>query len=516
MAWYPYFDFGKTLTPTIDDQSEGYHGIDFLAAVSEKKENYKNTVGLTFKHQMAKVRCMLYKGDGVTEEDIKTAKVSYFGYTKAEFSKAGLSGDENGWITPTEDFTALLVPQDMSGRPFIEVKLTVKVNGVSIDKTLTYTPEQGSGNLEAGKAYTYKITVQKDRLVAQTVSGQWNDDNGSEDADQVRRRVNLNIPEGNELNLSFSNNVEPVSGDTRAGSNPEYLLVKGKEFTISYSISGNSSTKGIIPSVRDEANITMTRSLSKGVYTFQYTLKSQTEETVGLDYADYVQIGDIYYNDGTWSSDTIEGKTPIGIVFKTDTIGTGDEPVNYGWAPDRRIRGYVVALEDASESKGSWQTKIKNTDSSFLMLTDGATQKANDSRYCGYLNAVQIRGTDSYPDYTWACKVADEYQKDAPAPVYDKENPDNPYYSSGWYLPSYKQLQDLYYLYRLNLFFQKADGKPFRDEVNDKYWSSTEYRSSAKYSQNAYVMNFYQGPSTNSAPKNSSTYYSYVRSVLTF
>lgn len=116
-AWYPSEKF--PITKQIGDQSEGYHHIDFLYAQTVEKKKFNSTVHLLFKHQMAKVRCVLSAGDGVIDEDINTAKVSYYGFTNAIFSETGVEGDgDNGLITPTSDFTALLVPQDMSGKPF--------------------------------------------------------------------------------------------------------------------------------------------------------------------------------------------------------------------------------------------------------------------------------------------------------------------------------------------------------------------------------------------------------------
>lgn len=149
------------------------------------------------------------------------------------------------------------------------------------------------------------------------------------------------------------------------------------------------------------------------------------------------------------------------------------------------------------------------------MLTD-ATGNKEASIYCGYLNVKQIKATDSYPDLTWACAVADKFKETVPAPVYNAEDSENPYYSSGWYLPSIKQLEEIYLLYKLNLFFEKADGTNFRNSgEKDVYWSSSEYFGSG-HSQNAFNLNFYKGPSTNSVQKGSSSTWSYVRSVLTF
>lgn len=193
--------------------------------------NYKEIVNLHFEHQMSKVSCNLFKGDGITEEDLATAKVSYYGFTSVTFSEKGLTGNGNDMITPGDGWEALLLPQDMTGKPFIRVDLTVTVNGVSIDKTLIYTPESGKGKLEAGKFYTFNITVNKDRLDIIEVIGEWEDNSGPKDADEVTRRVNL--PEGHGQTLTFSDNVTLKHDNEK---NIDYLSVRGKESSISYNV----------------------------------------------------------------------------------------------------------------------------------------------------------------------------------------------------------------------------------------------------------------------------------------
>lgn len=354
-AWFPYFE--NNMDVSISNQSKGYHRFDFMKARTDGPVNYTDVVSLNFKHQMAKVGCILFKGEGITDEDLETAEVSYYGFTEVKFSEEEFKGDVNGWITPTSDFSALLVPQDMSGKEFIEVKITLKVNGVSIPKTLTYTPETGQGELKAGSSYTYKITVQKDRLEAQTITGQWIDDKGPVDADQVLRHVNL--PSGHDQTLIFSTNVTPVYSDTRAGNEPDYLLVKGRQFSISYELNGDNHMKGFFPPVEDANNLTMSCVKTGNRYTYTYKLDV---DTASLVYDDYVQVGDIYYSDGTWSHGRLDDKTPIGVVFRTGAANTDpsndpgaiDIPTNYGWDRERLIRGYVVALKDASTVKGCW------------------------------------------------------------------------------------------------------------------------------------------------------------------
>lgn len=534
-AWFPYFGKSSEVTEvSINDQSKGNHFFDFMTAGTENAVNYNDIVNLKFKHLMSKVRCKLIKGEGVTDEDLETAEVSYYGLTKVKFSEDGLSCDTGSWswITPTSDFMALLFPQDMSEKPFIEVKLTVKVNDVSIDKTLTYTPKPGEVDLKAGSAYNFTLTVQKDRLVAQTITGQWNDKKGGEYADGVPRRVNLKFPAENVPELSFSENVTPMPGETRAGDFPDYLIVKGREFTISYEVNDENAMMGIIPLIDDADKVKMNCLRIDNVYTFTYKLLS--DDTVNLEYTEYAGVGDFYYSDGTWSRGLTEGKTPIGVVFRSGAAGTAsaknrygvDTPENYDW--DHPIRGYVVALNDASTSKGYWGGLARNNYPPYFIINyDKDENQPENTRYSGYLNTQAIRtdvkklGSDTiynntnvneiskYKDNFWSFKVACEYR---PSNLTDDKIPSAPPTSSGWYLPSISQLNDIAECFPLKYCILEAKGTAF-DALGVEYWSSSEAANTATQATVAHTMNI---ATRNKFTRQKLNYTDYVRSVLTF
>lgn len=93
-AWFPYLKEEEVKTAIIADQSEGFEDYDFLAAESEEK-NYVETVDLTFKHQMAKVTCVLHPGDGITDNEWGTVEPHIAGFTKVSFSQVELKGSDN-------------------------------------------------------------------------------------------------------------------------------------------------------------------------------------------------------------------------------------------------------------------------------------------------------------------------------------------------------------------------------------------------------------------------------------
>lgn len=175
-AWWPCE--AKT-NISISNQSNGYAAYDFLTATAEN-QNYQTPVTLNFEHQMAKVKYILRAGNGITEDKLATATVSIYGNTQVSFIQGVLSGSDNGWITPSVSASAtegevLLVPQDGKGQPFIKITISDKGD-------FTYTPKttENIGNLEAGKAYTYTITVSAYGIEVKEVTGGTWSDGGSE------------------------------------------------------------------------------------------------------------------------------------------------------------------------------------------------------------------------------------------------------------------------------------------------------------------------------------------------
>lgn len=524
-AWFPFLNEGSEVK--IDDQTNGYHKFDFMDAHTDDIVSYKNIVNLNFKHQMSKVRCNLFKGEGITEDDLSTAKVSYYGFTSVTFSENGLTGNGNGLITTASTYEALLLPQDMTGKPFIKVDLTVTVNHVPIHKTLIYTPQSGKGELEAGTFYTFNITVQKDRLVVQPISGLWNNQTGPESADQVLCRVNL--PHGHEQTLSFSSNVTTMPKNA-TGGDIEYLLVKGREFSISYIITDDNYMNGFVPTVEDAQKLTIEGSNSEGKCNFNYIINPQTENTgntnntVNLVYDEYVQVGDIYFSDGTWNRELIEGRIPVGIVFKTDLTDTGDEPGKYGWDSTRRIRGYVVALTDAY-NKISW---AKGTGWNKYLTVPYAESTTDEllTTYSGYVNSIKMKNDDTNGLYSkanlsplsssglLALKAALEYRP-ADLPPGEPSAPTKNKGCSGWYLPSIRQLLDLSDLFKLGIYLEKAGGSKLSNGLttNDGYWSCTEVRGASNSCSGAFSYTFIKTTVNKTHTKTST---GNVRSVLTF
>lgn len=482
-AWYPY----KAQTDVdISNQKDGFAAFDYLTATAENQA-YNSTVSLNFKHQMAKVSYTLQKGDGITDGDLEGATVILMGNTTATFVNGVLteaSAGNNGEIiscykSANKTGAALLVPQDMTGKPFIKVR----ING----KDFIYTPSaENAGNLQAGCRNTYTITVKKDGIEVAGISASWNDKVNEGSAEEAIFRVYL--PDGHRQTLDFSDNVTEQDS---------YLKVKGNQFTISCTVTDQNRMKGF---PIDKGIGKMERTMSDNSYTFTYTLRSDLR----LTYGDYAQAGDYYYSDGTWRPDYTSAKTCIGIVFKVGA-GEGDDISAY----DNKltaIRGYVVALKDAHGEAGAWGIRLRRE-------SQLPSESSYTSKYNGYANTAAIRTVAEYATTDvskptengqyWAFKVASEYS----ATVLSG--------SSGWYLPSIGQLADIYNLPDRAGLFTGADGTDFISGTNDgRYWSSTQ--------MNEYDAWYYQfngkGAGAYGKSKDGGDYLnpSYVRAVLTF
>ena len=170
-AWYP-----DIVNPALDisDQSGGYADFDLVWATAVGR--YNQDIVLQFRHRMAKIEFSLAAGDGITEEELSSASVKVLGDDEAYFSigMVGAADKSDGEIAPyydsaTKKFEAVVVPQDMTGKPLIRIGLG--------GKTFAYTPEtQSKGKLDAGTCHSYSITVKANGLEVETPWGyDWSD-----------------------------------------------------------------------------------------------------------------------------------------------------------------------------------------------------------------------------------------------------------------------------------------------------------------------------------------------------
>lgn len=182
------------------------------------------------------------------------------------------------------------------------------------------------------------------------------------------------------------------------------------------------------------------------------------------------QVGDYFYSDGTWSSELDEGKTTVGIVFYigqhaadiTDYSATGIEAA--------QCKGYVVALEDATDDKcvwGEFSTELGN-----YMIDDSGNPVDEetgdpDLNFNGYtytqnmIAAAQANGGLSADD-----------PAGYPAAYHISNYMAAPSNTSGWFLPTGSQLLTIKSL--LETLTSKEGFEPFLTDFADYYWASSE------------------------------------------
>lgn len=258
---------------------------------------------------------------------------------------------------------------------------------------------------------------------------------------------------------------------------------------------------------------TITATLSNGD-------KLTCEVTVQQPVAASVFVGDYYYSDGTWSTDLDLSKTVIGVVFSVekptqmgDTKLSADHP--------QATHGLVVALEETASIQ--WQASSSNV-GQWLIDNEGYNDLKDTGRKCGYSNTLGLKA------YNAVCAPENKVLVADCAPEIELGSA-----TSGWYLPSYAEL-DMLFKYeqstRQSMIsngaiaqkIEAAGGTPFSIEragYNDTrvqdgqtkwpdgamdspyYWSSTESSGSSIW---ATAVHFLYGGETNRS-KTGKSYY---------
>lgn len=216
------------------------------------------------------------------------------------------------------------------------------------------------------------------------------------------------------------------------------------------------------------------------------------------------RIGDYYYSDGTTSSELLEEKTPIGIVFYTGNPAEHDEALKR--EHPECTHGLVVALNDLGYSPwqanyegynntvGSW---VEQNSEDYVSITSGKDGEVPDyfNKMLGYNNTKAIElFNDENPDYKVdAVEMIVEYRTTVKAPEE----------TSDWYMPSVKELTLLSWgeidgnigdidVQEPNIA-KELDNKLKEVEGTDNVYMSAIWSSTEKDSEYAYLMYFDYG-----------------------
>lgn len=172
-GWFPYNATAPANWSVQSDQSDGYQQSDFLyAPATAISFANRETSVLAFYHQTAKVVVNILNAEAATNaSNISSVMIGYANNLALSGNYAAPTGNatqgtwsnltSSGSIIPQEfwgtgnflrSYSALVIPQDMTGKKLIAVTLT---NG----NTYYYTPTGTDGILQGGKEYTYSVTI---------------------------------------------------------------------------------------------------------------------------------------------------------------------------------------------------------------------------------------------------------------------------------------------------------------------------------------------------------------------
>ena len=429
----------------ITDQHSGFGTLENILHAPAQDYTYSsgNPVAFVFRHALAKVKVTLQKGDGIEDNDLSNATVTFTGYTAGSLGYDGMTGSNgsNSDITPKTEtangastYTALVIPQQMQGEKFI--KVTVGAGNAARD--YYYTPAGSTdADLEAGKQYTYTITVKKTGLDV-TVTGNgtaWTDTPIDTNPDAAVT-FHITAPEGVTIAAASS------SSGTLTGSNGSYTLSGGNAVSITATSIYIKSIKGLYEVADDGTTYTLKSDLFIAGYTLadarvgDFYCKSSDSNGTG-----YLIPGDIA------SLTDAQQAACIGIVYSTDVSRIGKAATDFLAGKSITPHGLVMALTNASEGcRWGDHGKDENSDG-----VEGEPFKANTDQL-----QKQYKNVDGYGETHWIIEayesngttLKDTYTAFYHASLYGtaKSNTEKyavPSNTTGWFIPGMGQWWDI-------------------------------------------------------------------------
>lgn len=200
------------------------------------------------------------------------------------------------------------------------------------------------------------------------------------------------------------------------------------------------------------------------------------------------ELGDYFYSDGTWSSEADPEKTVIGVVFWLGDPAQSDAALKADFP--ECTHGLVVAAggdvpsywqSQSTSSPGTVGEWITDNAPELLSVTSGTDISDPLNLIRGYNNTKALELYNAAPENSeWPVEVMDvvsAYREEVPAPAN----------TSGWYLPSMKELSLLCSGELGENVYDISGETSVRDMVNERleavngiqigeafYWSSTE------------------------------------------
>lgn len=414
-AWSPYTD--KSISLTDQSDAEKMFACDLLEC--NTTVNAKS-VQLTFKHKMTRVWYELQQFPGYTDEEANNAVISYYGYPSIKYAKGIIEkeGEPNTEISTRKiddrHGEAILVPGEMWDKPFIKVVIGGDTYVYTPKHTVATDEERQTGVLKEGYNQRYYLKVSKKGIEVSMESSSVGWD--SETIDGVTDgKYKAEIP-------SNLNNPQ-ITG-------VENGIITGADnsFSISYTENGNG---GLLY----EGNCTVQRTTDGTSHTYTF---SKIASDIKVSYtSEYLKVGKYYYSNGTFGDEAVkEGCETVGLVYKLGVSKNEydtDQIDNYSGSELKSITGYVVSLT-SSTNKFSW-AQGDNLETEFASFENSDDEeKSEGTMYKGYIytKAIEtalINAAEKSPFWTAFKNLI----KTLPTPEG----------TSGWYIPSVAQLQDI-------------------------------------------------------------------------
>lgn len=414
-AWSPYTD--KSISLTDQSDAEKMFACDLLecnATVNAK------SVQLTFKHKMTRVWYELQQFPGYTDEEANNAVISYYGYPSIKYTEGIIDkeGEPNSEILPRKiddrHGEAILVPGEMWDKPFIKVVIGGDTYVYTPKHTVATDEERQTGVLKEGYNQRYYLKVSKKGIEVSMESSSvgWNNetvDGVTDGKYKAEIPSNLNNPQ-----------ITGVENGIITGAD--------NSFSISYTENGNG---GLLY----EGNCDVQRTTDGTSHTYTF---SKIASDIKVSYtSEYLKVGKYYYSNGTFGDEAVkEGCETVGLVYKLGASVNDydtDKISNYSGSELKSITGYVVSLT-SSTNKFSW-AQGDNLETEFASFENSDDEeKSEGTMYKGYIytKAIEtalINAAEKSPFWTAFKNLI----KTLPTPEG----------TSGWYIPSVAQLQDI-------------------------------------------------------------------------
>lgn len=431
-AW-PKADASSADMPLVvvqaDQSGDGFAKSDFIAA--EPQEVSIGAPSLKFTHRTARLTVTLTPGDGINS--VEGAAVKLLGLNTTNGNPSSITPHH---VAETAVYDALVAPQSIAqGTTFI----TVTLNGT----TYSYAPKTAGIELEAGSRYNYTMRVNAKGLELESVSGgAWTDSNESEDVTSREVLVRYTADEVKKGDYIYQDGTTSDGGLRLIYADGTMVTTPEKPQPI---IDDANPVVGIV------------------FWTPSETTPQKDRQTPARLTDDKIMSAD--------HPDCIHG---LAVALKNATYN-GSERM-----------GWQNSFESVATTFQSGENFSHDSKGDFKSIASGSGEYDPMNYILGYQNTVVLRAYNTYcqnndkSDYIVRPVAAiGNFAKDYPAPTN----------STGWFLPSPKELHILCYKDVDNIY--NNSGVETYNIVNSSltaaggdhlygnwYWSSGEYSSS--------------------------------------